>query len=96
MSISGVVIVMTADAELERLMPTLKSDRRITLGPCTNNRQAAVIDTPSPVEDEDVHRWIESLPGIAAVEVACVYLVDEPVDALFDVPTLSTFAQELK
>lgn len=94
MSISGIVIVMTADADVERLVPTWQSDPRITLGPRVQHRHAAVIDTPSPIEDEDVHRWIESLPGVASVEVACVYLLDAPLAAPTS-PTSSDFAQEL-
>ena len=84
MAISGLVITTRTAADRAALAETLAGDERFTLGPPRANRLTAVLELPDAIDapgalDEDVCRWLWTLPGVVLVDVAAVHLTTEHV-----------------
>lgn len=84
MAISGLVITTRTAAERAALADTLAGDERFTLGPARANRLTAVLELPDAIDapgalDEDVCRWLWTLPGVVLVDVAAVHLTTDQV-----------------
>ncbi len=73
MPISGLVVILHEDEPLrEEAIRAIKQDPRLAVGPARSNRLALVVDTPSSHEDREVWDRLQSLPGVALVELAFV------------------------
>ena len=82
MAISGLVITTRTFPERVALAEALGQDQRFTLGPAKANRLTAVLDLPDRpdapgADDEDVCRWLWTLPGVVLVDVAAIHLTPE-------------------
>ncbi len=58
-------------------LAALRAHPAVELGALSGALLPLVAEVPVPME---FHRWIESLPGVAYVDVAFVEVVDEPAD----------------
>lgn len=78
MSLSGIVITLHEDPRLaEAAVARLGGDSRVTLGPRKGTRAAAVLETPSLLEDEAAFEALLETEGVAHVDLVCVYDVEE-------------------
>ncbi len=80
MAISGLVITTRTYPQRVALAETLSQDGRFTLGPAKANRLTAVLelaDAPQApgADDEEVCRWLWTLPGVVLVDVAAIHLI---------------------
>lgn len=78
MPIAGLSLTLNKDETLvSEAVAELAKRPEILLGEWKAHYMAAVIDTPSSQESRDLHRWIESLPGIDFVDVVYVGFDEE-------------------
>lgn len=78
MPISGLVITLGDDeAACEAAMKALSVNTFITLGNREGYRLPIVVETPDSEVDRDVWDWLQALPGVRFVDVACVHFTDE-------------------
>lgn len=82
MSISGLVIHLDGDdAAIARACDALRRDARLTLGPLSGRRLAAVAETDGVAADRRLWDDLRAMPGVVHVDVAFVdFGGDEPVD----------------
>jgi hypothetical protein len=73
MSISGLIVTLPEDAALRQEALALLGQRpELELGPLAGRWLPVVMETDSEGSSRTLHRWIESLPGVAYVDVAAV------------------------
>jgi len=75
MLVTGLVI--TVQNFSDSLESELASEPRLALGERTENRLPAVLETETDAEGRQLHRWLESLPHVLAVDVVFVGHDDE-------------------
>lgn len=74
MPTSGLVISTNPDADLQSLLAALGSRDGVAHGEPVQGRVPIVTDTASKAEDKTLWEWLWTLPGVASVDVAFIYL----------------------
>ncbi len=75
-AVVSLVLHLRDDVLLRRAaLSALRAHPAVELGPVSGPLLPLVAEVPAPME---FHRWIESLPGVAFVDVAFVELVSDP------------------
>ena len=78
MPIAGLSLTLNQDKALvSDSVAALSKRPEIFLGKWQSQYMAAVIDTPNSRDSRDLHRWIESLPGVDFVDVVYVGFDEE-------------------
>ena len=73
MPVAGLSLTLNQDEALaSAAVAQLYSRDEVQLGEMDGRYIAAVTDTPDPAGSRDLHRWIESLPGIDFTDVVYV------------------------
>lgn len=77
MPTSGLVISTSPDADLQPLLAALGHRHGVACGEPIEGRLPIVTDTASKTEDKSLWEWLWTLPGVASVDVAFIYLGGE-------------------
>lgn len=77
MPTSGLVISTNPDADLQPLLTALGHRDGVACGEPVQGRLPIVTDTASKAEDKSLWEWLWTLPGVASVDVAFIYLGGE-------------------
>ncbi|MCA9726282.1 MAG: hypothetical protein KC729_01265 [Candidatus Eisenbacteria bacterium] len=72
MPISGLVLSLDSTASVDYVVAQIQGDSRLVVGKPSGKRLPLVIDTRDAREDRALWIWLESLPGIAAVNVVYI------------------------
>ena len=79
MPVAGLTVTLSADEALaSAAVGKMFARQEILLGEVAGRFMAAVMDTPDSGSSRDLHRWIESLPGVEFVDVVYVGFDEEP------------------
>ncbi|MAT73519.1 MAG: hypothetical protein CMJ58_28895 [Planctomycetaceae bacterium] len=74
MPTSGLVITAKQPESLEAIIEFLATEPSIEAAPPVGVRVPLVVDTSDKTEDKRIWEWLHRLPGVAAVDVAFIYL----------------------
>lgn len=74
MPTSGLVLTADRPEELGTILEALATEPAVEAGPPVGSRLPLVVDTPDKGADKRVWEWLHRLPGVAAVDVAFIYL----------------------
>jgi hypothetical protein len=84
MPTSGLVISTSHVADLPAVWAALSERHEVTCGEPLGGRLPIVTETASKAEDQALWDWLWELPGVAAVDVAFIYLGCESPSASFE------------
>lgn len=81
MATSALVITWDGDPAARRTtLAELDGDPRATVGDSFGRRQAVVVETINLREGRAIFEQIRDMPGVAHLELACVYFEDPALD----------------
>ncbi len=80
MTVSGLVVTLTRDADARSALARLHADPRLTLGEPVADRLPLVAEAPDARAGEALVRELEATPGVARVDVISIDFSSEDPD----------------
>ena len=78
MPVSGLILNLVESEDLaQQAIRDLSRDERFTRGEALPRRLPVTLETQNPDEDKACWQWLQDHPGIAFVDVACVFFDED-------------------
>lgn len=89
MPTSGLVLTAERPEGIRPILDALATEPAIETAPPVEGRLPLVVETPDKATDKRIWEWLHRLPGVAAVDVAFIYLGESTPDASHQLEVLS-------